>query len=238
MSSVLAYLESQQVVHNDIKPANIAYSRQRGAVLLDFELAGQSNDPVTSGGTPWYVPPEYRTHNTRGTAGDIWAFGVTMLYVLRKMSLPEKMCMSWRIRDAVVEQSVAHMRMIASVNQVAQLKNELDRADVVEELVYSMLHEKPDLCIRAAHIVTVFETIRSMLHRLIAETWNQFTRIPSMHQRYLINPKLSGNPEGPDEASVGLPKRGAVTSGRIQDVLALDTSTRESFFIFTRISKN
>lgn len=84
--------------------------------------------------------------------------GITMLYVLRKMSLPEKMCMSWRIRDVAVEQSVAHMRMIAWVNLAAQMKRELDRVDMVEELVYTMLHEKPDLRVRAAHIVIAFET--------------------------------------------------------------------------------
>lgn len=98
MSSALAYLESQQVVHHDIKPSNIAYSPQRGAVLLDFGLAGQNNETVPTGGTSWYVPPEFRSSQTRGAAGDMWALGVTMLYVLRKTRLPETVGIGWRIR--------------------------------------------------------------------------------------------------------------------------------------------
>lgn len=35
ITSALAYLEVQGIVHNDIKPANITYSPQRGAVLID-----------------------------------------------------------------------------------------------------------------------------------------------------------------------------------------------------------
>ncbi|SPQ21483.1 27e6b0ef-a855-4c85-aa69-e834c30132f5 [Thermothielavioides terrestris] len=69
--SALAYLETQQIVHNDIKPANIAYSPQRGAVLLDFEMARFVHDNGPVGGTPWYIPPEFAENGMRGAPGDI-----------------------------------------------------------------------------------------------------------------------------------------------------------------------
>jgi serine/threonine protein kinase len=39
ISSALAYLSKQEIIHYDIKPANIAYSPGRGAVLMDFGMA-------------------------------------------------------------------------------------------------------------------------------------------------------------------------------------------------------
>lgn len=51
--------------------------------------------------------------------------------------------------------------MIAWVNKVALMRKELDRANMVEELVYCMLGEEPELRIRAAQIVTAFESHRA-----------------------------------------------------------------------------
>lgn len=98
ISSALAYLEGQGIVHNDIKPGNILYtptpweasggfSAGNGAVLIDFGLAGPV-DEVSSGGTPWYVAPEYMGKQ-RGLPADVFALGVVMLYVMRCFVLPE-----------------------------------------------------------------------------------------------------------------------------------------------------
>lgn len=51
-SSALAYLVTQQVVHNNIKPENIAYSPERSAILLDFGLATLIERTRHTGGTP------------------------------------------------------------------------------------------------------------------------------------------------------------------------------------------
>ncbi|KAK1973598.1 kinase-like domain-containing protein [Colletotrichum cereale] len=64
VSSALAYLVTCDVVHNDIKPANIAYLPARGAVLLDFGLATAANAPTMLGGTLWYVSPNLITRQT------------------------------------------------------------------------------------------------------------------------------------------------------------------------------
>jgi len=62
------------------------------AVLIDFgaafnqEIVGK--DYWKLSGTPMYIPPEF-LDKRKGPEGDIWAFGVTMLFVIRKMPLQD-----------------------------------------------------------------------------------------------------------------------------------------------------
>lgn len=120
ISSALAYLVTQQVLHNDIKPANIAYSPERGAVLLDFGLAESSASPRPTGGTPWYMPPESLSQKVRGAPGDVWALGVTMLYVLGEIQLPERTGKGWIIKDLRDETAESHRRMKRWIDFVEQ----------------------------------------------------------------------------------------------------------------------
>jgi hypothetical protein len=47
---------------NDIKPCNILFFEEPGAVLYDFGLSCQlALSRLTAGGTPFYVPSEYIT---------------------------------------------------------------------------------------------------------------------------------------------------------------------------------
>ncbi|KAK1703143.1 kinase-like domain-containing protein [Colletotrichum lupini] len=158
MSSALTYLSSRQVpvIHNDIKPANIAYSPQRGAVLLDFGLAMYSREKHSTGGTPWYVPPDLITEGTRGAPGDIWALGVTMLYVVGKISLPEKTRKSWLIRDLKSRDNVALRHMMDWLGFVSRAREGLSRNDEIEGLVYRMLEPKSKLRIQAGQSAVEF----------------------------------------------------------------------------------
>ncbi|GKT50169.1 putative serine/threonine-protein kinase PkwA [Colletotrichum spaethianum] len=92
MSSAISYFHSQGIVHNDIKPANITFSHTRGAVLIDFGLSsGLKDSAVHVGGSPWYTPhPQHAINGKRGAPGDVFALGVVMLFILRK--IPSQIC--------------------------------------------------------------------------------------------------------------------------------------------------
>ncbi|KAL7821975.1 kinase-like domain-containing protein [Trichoderma gracile] len=89
ISGALSYLHGRKLVHNDIKPANILYAPDRGAVLCDFGLTTPAASSPSGGGTPYYIPPEFITRKSRGPASDVWALGVTMLYTLRFIKFPD-----------------------------------------------------------------------------------------------------------------------------------------------------
>ncbi|KAK4080226.1 hypothetical protein Trihar35433_1331 [Trichoderma harzianum] len=88
MTDAINFIHRKGITHNDIKPFNIAYSRERRPVLLDFGLATAGS--VHGNGTRWYIPPEYVNDGTRGPPGDVFALGVVLLFLLRQIPLPEK----------------------------------------------------------------------------------------------------------------------------------------------------
>ncbi|CEJ91470.1 hypothetical protein VHEMI07180 [[Torrubiella] hemipterigena] len=89
----LSYLHKEGIIHNDIKPENVCYSaRTRNVKIIDFGLASRYEERG-AGGTHWYIPrealdPQKYTRGYRGKPGDIWAFGVTALYITKEMAFP------------------------------------------------------------------------------------------------------------------------------------------------------
>lgn len=160
-SSALSYLEAQKIVHNDIKPGNIAYSPERGAVLLDFGLAMTTTEAAATenaGGTSWYIAPGVLHSEVRGAPGDVWALGVTMLYVLGKIDLPEKTTTQWAIKDVANEGGESNRQMKSWLKRVEKSREKLDRRGFVEGLVHRMLEEMSQKRVQAAQILTSFES--------------------------------------------------------------------------------
>ena len=87
----VAYLHELNVVHSDIKPANVLVSKQNLAKLCDFGLGRLrqhasmsvlSHSVVDSilEGTPPYMAPECLLGKERATPpSDIWSLGITLL---------------------------------------------------------------------------------------------------------------------------------------------------------------
>lgn len=160
-SSALSYLAAKKIVHNDIKPGNIAYSPERGAVLLDFGLAMTTTEAAATkneAGTSWYIPPGVLNREVRGAPGDVWALGVTMLYVLGKMDLPEKTTSQWAIKDVAKEGGDSNKQMKSWLKRVENSRKKLDRKGLVEGLIYQMLEEISQKRVQAAQILTSFES--------------------------------------------------------------------------------
>ena len=173
IASALSYVHSKRKTHNDIKPANILYSRDRGAVLCDFGLSTRASDPSTNGGTPYYIPPEFIGRRSRGTASDVWALGVTMLYVLKRISFPDARSrpghpkqLYWQIAElhrkptqnhrlhnnrSGASPAVAHMQQW--LGEVAEARARLDPRDDLESLVAQMLIPHPGQRITMARVI-------------------------------------------------------------------------------------
>ncbi|KAG5999969.1 hypothetical protein E4U43_001751 [Claviceps pusilla] len=145
MASALDYLATQNILHNDIKPANILYDGARGAILIDFELASFMNEEPCTGGTAWYVPPESRCSRLeleqQGSERDIFALGVTLLYLLKKTPLPERVGYRfdlWKVGEDTNEAS----QMNAWLEEVSLMSLQLQDGGI-ELLVKQMVEEAP-----------------------------------------------------------------------------------------------
>ena len=153
ISSALAYIAEQGIYHNDIKPGNIAFSRSRGGVLLDFGLATEDKE-WTSGGTPWYLPRDYYDNKSvSGGANDVWALGITFLYTLGIIPFPDTPENVWSLGSARLKYHPEHKKMTAWMEKIDHVrKTKLDRGDIVHSLVYDMLESDGNQRLTAAAI--------------------------------------------------------------------------------------
>jgi serine/threonine protein kinase len=172
-AGALHYIHGRKLVHNDIKPANILYSPERGAVLCDFGLSTHTNNPPTTGGTPYYVPPEFIGQKLRGTPSDVWALGITMLYVLGKIPFPDARAgkqhprpLYWMIADLNRPAAASH-RPVATgrpvmpaveqmriwLAEITEKRDRLSKLDPLEKLVQEMLQPQPSQRITMARLI-------------------------------------------------------------------------------------
>lgn len=150
ISSALAFLHADNIIHNDVKLLNILYSPVRGPILIDFGLSSNEDSKPTSGGTPWYLPPELlAAWDTRGPLSDMWALGVVMMWLLGYIPLPEK-TKGWNIRDLhpdgewLAQHSIARNTMLAWVNLVKRNSAAIGNdGNVVEKLVKRLTEKDP-----------------------------------------------------------------------------------------------
>lgn len=89
-TAALEYLHDEmRIKHLDVKPQNILLSDDhQTAKLCDFGHARDIDEAVRGGGTHYYIAPEFLLSSETSAASDIWALGITMLYVLNVIPLP------------------------------------------------------------------------------------------------------------------------------------------------------
>ena len=88
ITKALIELERAEIVHRDIKSANILFDKQGCAVLTDFGIAIRSNQVSKMIiGTPEYMSPEQFRGDSLDTRSDLYSFGV-LLYELATGKVP------------------------------------------------------------------------------------------------------------------------------------------------------
>lgn len=87
VAEALEHAHFHDIVHRDVKPANIMISRTGDVKLMDFGVARDDNlDSVTKTGmlvgTPAYLAPEVIRGEPADEKNDIYALGATLYYML------------------------------------------------------------------------------------------------------------------------------------------------------------
>ncbi len=78
--SGMAFAHEQNVIHCDLKPANILLNQDGAAKITDFGIArilsGKQDEQNGLIGTPRYMAPEYISQGLQGPASDVFALGL------------------------------------------------------------------------------------------------------------------------------------------------------------------
>ncbi len=157
VSGALAFIHDKNIIHRDMKPANIMMVTRNNnpnfVKLLDFGVALMAAQTrlTRSGmlvGTIHYTAPEQITENLYSTASDVYSMGVTFYEMLAgKPAFPQEAITALveKILDETPPEPVTLRR---------------DIPEDLNRLLMSMLMKNPDTRPSAEHVLEILKKIR------------------------------------------------------------------------------
>lgn len=194
ISGALEYLHAKSIEHRAVIPNNILFSEERGAVLCGFGSAVSAYSKSTKLNVlPIYLPLDcLPLSEKRGEAADLYALGVTALFIKGRIKHPESAYFH-RIRKQ--ESPVSIM-----ADWVDDLRDGISRLDVEDPssvLIKSMLNPNPSERISAGQAVAMFKDLEQPTCQNLVETSlerqgeNRLRNKKSQHKHRRIKTKTS-----------------------------------------------
>ena len=162
LCDALAFLHAHQIVHHDLKPANIRITPQGHLVLLDFGAAqyfgaGHENDtPAELYGTEGYLPPELEADGRwiADIRTDIFALGC-ILYEMIAGVAPDQSQINERamsVTNALIQRPNADLGLVKLINKAVSYNTEYRYATAGAFLQEMRLIAPPVLLVTKKHL--------------------------------------------------------------------------------------
>ena len=84
----LIFLHSKKILYRDLKPSNIMLTNNNEIKLIDFGISFSFEKSENNMASKNFAPPEQLIGKDAGVAGDIYSFGATLKYILKKEPSP------------------------------------------------------------------------------------------------------------------------------------------------------
>ncbi len=162
LCDALAFLHSRQIVHHDLKPANIRITPQGHLTLLDFGAAqyfgtGHENDkPVELYGTEGYLPPELEADGQwiADVRTDIFAMGAILYEMVAGVAPDQEMInqRSMYITNSLIQQPSADLNLARLINKALSYNTEYRYASAGEFLQELRQIAPPVLLVNRKHL--------------------------------------------------------------------------------------
>ncbi|MBI4614106.1 MAG: protein kinase [Planctomycetes bacterium] len=214
VASALAAAHATQVVHRDVKPANIMATASGGVKVMDFGLArpmrggSRYTETGTYLGTPEYSAPEQCVSDEIDHRADLYSLGV-VLYEMLSATVPHTGDTPYALFKRIVEEPALPLRHLVPETPAPIL-------DLVDRL---LAKDPAERCQDAKEVVATLDELlagfrggivraREDLARLVAEAGEE---AKSEHAKTLVDPDPASSIVLEDESGRATSRRASPT---------------------------